>query len=248
MAIFSRDQVQALEEGHARLHARYTGLTQAYVAFDLTTERAREFATHGFLRRVSTMHHCIERVVKLIPPDRDITPDKPTLMDATVCIQSFVMNVFGAVDNLAWIWVCEKGLEIEPKWVGLIPKCKTLRRTFSPEMQGYLHKLEVWFDYIVEYRDALAHRIPLFIAPYIVPDENTAAYQTVEAQLLATGDADEYQRLKEEQLKLGAFQPVMKHTLQDDKGAVGFHFQLLADFATVEEIAHKMLEELGQSN
>jgi hypothetical protein len=169
-------------------------------------------------------------------------------MDATVCIQSFVMNVFGAIDNLAWIWVYETRLEIEPKWVGLIPKCKTVRGTFSPEMQGYLHKLEPWFDYIVEYRDALAHRVPLFIAPYMVPDENTAAYQALEAQLLATGDADEYQRLKEEQLKLGAFQPVMKHTLQDDKGAVGFRFQLLADFATVEEIAHKMLEELGQSN
>ncbi len=108
--------------------------------------------------------------------------------------------------------------------------------------------MDPWFDYIVEYRDALAHRIPLYIAPYIVPDENASAYQVLEARLLATRDAREYQCLKEEQLKLGAFQPVMKHTLQDDKGAVGFHFQLLADFATVEVIAKQMLKELARSN
>ena len=190
------------------------------------------------------MHHCVESVFELIPPDRDISPDKTTLMNATVCIQAFVMNVFGAIDNLAWIWVSEKRLEIEPKRVGLIPKCKTVRKTLSPEMQGYLHELEPWFDYIVEYRDALAHRIPLFIAPYIVPTKNQPAYHALEVQLLATSNAEDYQRMKEEQLKLGAFQPVMKHTLQDDKGAIGFHFQLLADFSTVEEIARKVLDEL----
>jgi hypothetical protein len=94
--------------------------------------------------------------------------------------------------------------------------CLVRREIFSPEMQGYLHELEPRFDYILDYRDALAHRIPLYIAPYIVPHENAAAYGALEARLLATRDASEYQRLKEEQLKLGEFQPVMKHTLQDD--------------------------------
>lgn len=243
MAIFSRDQLQALEESYATLYVRYTALAESYIAFDFKTEHAREFATHGFLRRVSTMHHCIERVFYLIPSDRDIVPKKSTLMDATVCIQAFVMNVFGSIDNLAWLWVSEKKLDIERNRVGLVPKCKSVRQTFSPEMQGYLHKLDPWFDHIVDYRDALAHRIPLFIAPYIVPDENAAAYRTLENRILASRDVSEYERLREEQLKLGAFQPVMKHTLQDDKGAVGFHFQLLSDFATVEEIAQQMLKE-----
>ena len=248
MAIFSRDQVQVLEEGYDTLYARYTELAGSYKSFAFQTEGAQEFAIGGFLRRVDTMHHCIERVFNLIPPDRDITPDKPTLMDATVCIQAFMMNVFGAIDNLAWIWVKERKLTIERKHVGLVPKCKVVRTNFSSEMQGYLDRLDPWFEYIIDYRDALAHRIPLYIAPYIVPDENAAAYQALEAQSLSARDAHEHQRLKGEQLKLGAFQPVMLHTLHDDKGAVGFHFQLLRDFATVEEIAQKMLKELARSN
>jgi hypothetical protein len=248
VAIFSNEQLQVLEESYATLHARYIALAGSYRAFAFRTECAQEFAIGGFLRRVDTMHHCIARVFELIPPDRDITPDKPTLMDATVGIQAFVTNVFGAIDNLAWIWVKEKRLKVDQRWVGLVPKCKTVRGTFSPEMQGYLDRLAPWFEYVIDYRDALAHRIPLYIAPYMVPDETAAAYQALEAQSLAARDASEHQRLKEEQLKLGAFQPVMLHTLQNDKGAVGFHFQLLADFATVETIAHKMLEELRRLN
>ncbi len=83
------------------------------------------------------MHHCIERVFNLIPPDEDILPERSTLMDATVCIQAFVMNVFRAIDNLAWIWVSERELDIERNWVGLVPKCKTVRSTFSPGTQHY---------------------------------------------------------------------------------------------------------------
>jgi len=40
----------------------------------------------------------------------------------------------------------------------------------------------------------------------------------------------------------------MKHTLDDDKGAVGFHFQLLSDFATVEEIAQRCSRNSGDKS
>ncbi len=36
----------------------------------------------------------------------------------------------------------------------------------------------------------------------------------------------------------------MKHALHDNKPPVVFHFQLLQDFLTVEEIAQKLLLEL----
>jgi hypothetical protein len=87
--MFSGDQLQALTDSYATLRYRYTSLAQSYISFGFKTERAREFATHGFLRRVSTMHHCVERVFELIPPDRDIVPEKSSLMDATVCRTGF---------------------------------------------------------------------------------------------------------------------------------------------------------------
>ena len=53
------------------------------------------------------MHHCIERVFEILPPEQDERPSDRILFGATVFIQSFVMNIFGALDNLAWIWVSE---------------------------------------------------------------------------------------------------------------------------------------------
>ena len=63
---------------------------------------------------------------------------------------------------------------------------------------------------------------------------------------MATRDVDEYQRLKAEQLKLVVFQPVMKHTLRDNIPPVVFHFQLLQDLATAEELGKRMISELDR--
>ncbi len=134
------------------------------------------------------------------------------------------MNVFGALDNLAWIWVSEKSLAIDQMKIGLGPKCKAVRASFSPEMQDYLSKLEPWFAHIVDFRDALAHRIPLFVPPYCVPDANDDEYMALDARKLATRDADEYERIKAEQLKLVVFRNLYSNEtptrLQDKKPPV----------------------------
>ena len=245
--MFSPNVLQTLAENYASLQARYNALAESYAVFQYKTERGREYATHGYLRRFSTLNRCIERVFELLPPEQEASPGYEDLIDATICIQAFVMNVFGALDNLAWIWVSEKPLAVDKMKTGLGPKCKAVRASFSPEMQDYLSKLEPWFTHIVDFRDALAHRIPLFVPPYCVPEENDVAYMALDARKLATRDADEYERIKAEQLELVVFQPVMKHTLQDKNPPVVFHFQLLQDFATVEEIGQKMLGELERA-
>jgi hypothetical protein len=242
--MFAPNVLRDLKDNLASLRARYVVLAEAYISFQFKSDRAREYATHGYLRRLGMMKHCTTRVFQLLPPELDDPPDDDVLLDATAYIQAFVMNVFGALDNLAWIWVSERALKVVKTGIGLGPKSKVVRTSFSPEMQGYLSGLEPWFEHIVDFRDALAHRIPLFIPPHRIPPENEAAYMALEARKWATRDLDEYGRLKIEQLKLVVFQPVMKHTLHDDKPPVVFHFQLLQDFATVEEIGEKVLLEL----
>ncbi len=242
--MFSTNVLQTLAENYAGLQERFNALAETYAGFQYQTERGREYATHGYLRRFSTLNRCIERVFELLPPEQDPLPEHDDLIDATICIQAFVMNVFGALDNLAWIWVSEKSLAVPKMKTGLGPKCEAVRASFSPEMQDYLSKLDLWFAHIVDFRDALAHRIPLFIPPYCVPDANDAAYMALDVRKIAARDAAEYERIKAEQLELVVFQPVMKHTLKDRKPPVVFHFQLLQDFATVEEIGQKMLGEL----
>ena len=58
-------------------------------------------------------------------------------------------------------------------------------------MRDYLTGLGDWFDHIIDFRDALVHRIPLYIPPYIVSQDNDAKYQALEDQKHTTKDPEE---------------------------------------------------------
>ena len=217
--------------------------------------RVREHAHHGFLRRLKTLVRCIDKIFEILPPYRIELPTGEELSDATINIQAFVINVFGSVDNLAWIWVLEKGIErndgspIPDSWVGLREKNKLVRGSFSPEFQEYLKGLSGWFDYLENFRHALAHRIPLYVPPYVITKDKEAAYRDFEdrkTDALNRGAFEDYDRLSAEQDALGVFRPVMTHSVIEGSKSVVFHAQLLADFNTVEVLGRKIFEELDR--
>ena len=100
-------------------------------------------------------------------------PTADELSDATINIQGFVFNTYGAVDNLAWIWLSEKGQKrrdgtpIPDKHVGLGHDNKSVRQTLSADFQAYLTGVDEWLKFLASLRHALAHRIPLWTWPRI---------------------------------------------------------------------------------
>jgi hypothetical protein len=147
------------------------------------------------------------------------------------------------------LWVHERALKTIPKkHVGLRAQNKELRATFSKGFQDYLTSRDDWFEHVIEYRDALAHRIPLYVPPGGVPKRNVAAYEDLEKRmneaLYRRLDPQECERLKAEQDKLLIFRPMITHSVTETTAHYPFHAQMLADFATVEEFGYKMLEEL----
>jgi hypothetical protein len=151
--------------------------------------------------------------------------------------------VYGCIDNLAWVWVHEKGLDskIRRNSVGLRAKHTEVRSTLSVGFQDYLVKLDPWLDYIIEYRDALAHRIPLYVPPGGVPVRHVDAYNTLELgiqqALYVRGDPYEYERLLAEQNKLLVFQPLISHSVTETTAHFAFHEQMVVDFMTVHRWA-----------
>jgi hypothetical protein len=147
--------------------------------------------------------------------------------------------------------VYENGLngKIRRNSVGLRAKHKEVRSTLSVGFQDYLVKLDPWLDYIIEYRDALAHRIPLYVPPGGVPVTHVDAYNSLEQGIQQTlyvrGDAYEYERLLAEQNKLVVFQPLVSHSITETTARFAFHVQMVVDFMTVDEMGNKMLDELG---
>jgi hypothetical protein len=177
-------------------------------------------------------------------------PEREEVLKATVAIQAFVLNVIGCLDNLAWIWVYERGItangaELDPKSVGLWKR--HVQQSMSKEFRAYLDSRRPWFDAINELRDALVHRVPLYIPPYVVDKSKINELNRLEQEAtaaLARGDHAAYDRIRADQEKLGESRPWVTHSFYEQSDPTYFHFQLLCDWLTIEELGLKLLEEL----
>lgn len=243
--------LEDLQNTRLEVVGKYRRLLTSYMMRNYRDPRAREYATHGFLRRVKILVRCINNVFEILPPDLGNLPTDYDLSDAMIYIQAFVFNVFGSIDNLARVWVHENGLTrdgspIPDGWIGLREKNKFVRSSFSPEFQDYLKRLNGWFDNLENFRHALAHRIPLYIPPYTVPTDQEAAYRRLvlcKMEPVMQRDADQYKQAAAEQQAIAAFVPCMLHSLEKPT-PIYFHPQMLCDFRTIEDLAQQMLREL----
>lgn len=251
---FSRKTLDNIAEGYVTVGAQSQKLMEAYLVHSYATPGGREYAAQGFARRVSLLARCIRMVFQALPPDREDFPEKDQLHDADIHIQAFIFNVFGAIDNLAWVWNFERltrpnGSRLNKSKVGLRKKDVTLRATLSHEFNAYLDTLEDWFELLDDFRHALAHRIPLYVPPYGLAPAQADAFNELELRMneaMKARDYDTHDLLSAEQKKLVRFQPLMLHSFNEDPKLVPFHVQMLADFKTIDQLGWKMLEELSQ--
>ncbi len=245
---FKKKHIANFRAELAKVDRRANTLLMKYTYNSWKTDKAREYATHGFSRRVSTLRRALLNVYKIIPPGTVRIPSRDQLYDAQINIQACVANVYGCIDNLAWVWVYEKALDkkISRNRVGLRKTNADVRATLRPAFRAYLEARDDWMEYLVDFRDALAHRIPLYIPPGGVPRSKMSEFNQFERQMseaLRRFDTAEYDRLSAEQSKMLVFQPMMTHSLIEAQSLVPFHGQLLSDFLTIEELGNKMLEE-----
>jgi hypothetical protein len=249
---FSAQRIAELTQGRNEVRPQYRKLSEKYFARRYNTNRGAEFAKHGFCRRMETLVHITENVFDLLPPDLEAIPDRDDVVSATVAIQAFTLNAFGCLDNLAWIWVLEKdvrgkgGAELLPTEVGLGKKY--VRKSLTDAFRNYLDSRQDWLANLIDFRDSLAHRIPLFIPPYVVPAPNIEKYQALDAAAFGEPGRDpvEYERLKAEQKALVQFVPGMTHSIYEKAPDVEFHSQLLNDYVTLDEYGWTLLEELDR--
>jgi hypothetical protein len=164
---FTQEHIAALRTKLQTLGSKTDRLTMKFVAHRFAEAKAGEYARQGFARRIQTVRRCIENVFKIVPPNAVRVPSKQRLHDAQINIQAAIANIYGCVDNLAWVWVYERGLSkhIKPRQVGLRKHNVQVRASLSEDFRAYLDTLEKWFEYLADFRHAVAHRIPLYIPP-----------------------------------------------------------------------------------
>lgn len=252
---FSEDNIKQLQDAHAEVEGKYQSLLLAFATRAYKQKGAAEFAMHGFTRRVKTMKRCIDNVYRICPPDIDRKPTSEELSDLAINLQAFVLNVYGSLDNLAWIWVKEKeilnkkGKPLSNGEIGFAEKYSAVRDTFSSKFQDYLKTLDKWFAHVENFRHSLAHRIPLYVPPYASSEEEVNKEKKLEelrAVALKKHQFDEYERLSDEIETLGKFVPWMTHSFGENSPQAVFHAQIIADWNTVVQISEHFLEELGK--
>jgi hypothetical protein len=218
--------------------------------------RGREFAFHGFSRRLSLLKHCVFKVFEVLPAHQHAEPDEDNRFDATINLQAFVFNTFGAIDNLAWVWAYERLADAEGEpTIGksdvALNKAKSpIRSSFSEPFREYLDEHMEWFRFQEDYRHSLAHRIPLYIPPSAVPTEKTGVHASLGEEMIQAalrGDPVRYDQLMVAQKELAVFLPVMIHSFGEEARPVFFHPQMICDFETVEELARRFFDELDAS-
>jgi len=166
-----------------------------------------------------------------------------------------VINISGIFDNWAWAFVHRHNLleEVGGKHgVGLFRNGTS--QFLPPELSSYLSSETTvnWqTDYVKEYRDALAHRIPLYIPPAEYTPEEGIRYNQLESQkidLIKSMAWDELDETYEQQAELGKPSFVFLHSHGDGAtNPVLFHPQILCDGLAVVEFGNLFMEHWSKT-
>lgn len=210
-------------------------------------EDARLHLQQGVGRRLGVLKQSVETIFELFPPAQERPLRREVLNDVQIYLHAFVINLSGVFDNWAWAFILRHGLhqQIDQRGVGLF-KRDTLR-VLPEELRDYLTSdvMVRWHGtYVKAYRDALAHRIPLYIPPAALTDEDQERYQLLEVQKTDCIRQEEWQRLDEvwaEQDSIGHACPVFLHEFGegDERRPVVLHPQVLCDAATVVDCGRR---------
>jgi hypothetical protein len=251
---YSDEDIARMDAHNREWRDRWDDIETQYLTREYRHDQTREFVSHGFSRRMSTLLHCQDRVFELVGPNEP-NPDRDKLMDATALIHAFYINLFGAFDNLAHVWVREarvtlaNGQPLPRTFIGFGQKNQAVRASVSPRFAGYLNSARhaAWIDYLEDYRHSLAHRIPLYIPPRRLNDQQAEEFRRLEdeiAQAYRDRRFDDLVFIRGRQASLGVFEPVIMHSYEENARPVRFHGQLGNDFSTIVQFAEHFITEL----
>jgi hypothetical protein len=255
VTIYDEDSIRRIEAKLREIRSTHAELCRSISGLNsiLQNENAKEYLTHGAGRRLTIITRCVSRIFELFPVRSTIHLPDDVLADVTINLHAFLVNVAGIFDNLGWVYVLERDLFGDPKAgklgrmdVGLL-NAKT--QSYLPaNLREYLRSdsLSGWHSrYSKGYRDALAHRIPLYIPPSILNTAQLNEYRDIEAQLLAIRSTDfenldayleVYESLLQRQRTLGAPSPFFTQSAREGGRPMMLHAQILSDHMTVGEV------------
>ena len=215
----------------------------------LTNEKAREYLMQGVGRRLNVFSKSLQNIFRIFPVEKTDLLSKDDLTDLYINLHAFFVNISGILDNLAWIFVYEKNLfgnkkdgKIDKHGVGLF-NIKT-QAFLKPKFKAYIksERTQTWHkEYLKNFRDALVHRIPVYVPPAALTKEEQEEYIEIGKQLWVWDYDSPEAFLKQDEMieklnQLGQACTFFAHSLDEGGKPYSLHGQILADFITIEDI------------
>ena len=221
----------------------------------LKNEKAKEFLFHGVLRRLKTIERCVENIYSIFPIRRKELLSNNELSDVVINLHAFFINIFGLLDNMAWVVAHENQLGEKIRRTSVSLYSKKIQDILDNKFKGYLNspRMKKWHDnYLKNYRDALSHRIPLYVPPKFLSSEQIKQEQTIEKQIREAKVNHEYDEginLLEKLDGIGSPAPAFTHSFSEpEQKLVVLHAQVITDFGTIEEVVEKFCEMFEYRN
>jgi hypothetical protein len=216
----------------------------------LNRKKAQEYLMQGAGRRIKILLRCIDNVFKIFPLEKSDLLSRNELTDLSINLHAFFVNISGILDNLGWVFIYENNLFGQPKegkvnkhGVGLFNK-KT-QEHLNHKLKAYLtsSRTQSWYkNYSKNYRDALAHRVPLYVPPAALNNDEAEEYSSLERRLWDfTGleKIEEHDLIFKKQSQLGRPCYFFTHSLNEDGQPMYFHAQIITDYITIQDIVEK---------
>lgn len=249
---YTYEQITSLESKYEEVHK---GLKELMLETVLAGQeshnaRVREHLVHGAGRRLDVLIRCLENIFRVFPLGTTKPLNRDMLHDLQINIHAYVINLYGISDNWAWSFVYRHDLLNAVggrKQVGLFHN--RTNKYFSQPLRSYLtsQSMTDWHEsYLKSFRDALAHRIPLYVPPAEFTEEEGRYYNRLENEKIDLIKAMKWQRLDElyeEQEKIGRPSFCFHHSFEEEASkSILFHPQLLCDGLTIIECGSLFME------
>lgn len=184
----------------------------------LTDNRAKKYLRFGFNIRALQIKESWFQLNTLLEKDGGKNRDPYETVHTNIFLNSYYLNLLGAVDNLAWILqhefnLIEGATEANNKRNKIIifgkefgKKLRALDDALFSEIAPY----QEWFEIVKEFRDPAAHRMPLYCPPGIITDKHVEDYKQASEKYAAQDysvDSNAFMGAMREMSMVGEFKP-----------------------------------------
>ena len=222
----------------------------------LTNADAQNYMRYGAGRRLGMMAHAYREIYAIAPPAQENPLSHDDEQSISRDINILYLHTRGVLDNFAWSFLHETNA---PKAERIVAEDKGRMKVdlFHPQfkqlcpaiatIEADINTHRDWNADVKARRDPVAHRIPLYVPPAVIAEEEEATYSALSQQHLDLAVAHDFEGSQAAVAKLdtlGKFRPVFMH--DPAEGTIPIYPTVPTDMAHIIRISHTVFRQIRE--